>query len=318
MIARVKLSENPANLVDYIFSDKSEEYAMKDRAKFLCANYCFGETEEMKKQFLAYLQNPKLKEPAMHIIISLAPNEKLTENQKAELIDMVSEKMGMSNYPFIAVEHLDTDNHQHFHIAISRRSPYEKVSLKDSNSYFKMMDVCRKAEIKFGLRQVAHPYDKNAFRHDERKIKMRSDIIAALHKSTNMARFEAEVQQHGYKVLKQRGIAFVDEKGMKAKGSDKQIGFPLGKIEKILQQNEAKLLGYDNKPSLGNSNEKENSLFDKVTSADSKNSVSDSLIDWMNDISDYANSNKDFREENIPKKKKKEKNTQRRNSRFRR
>src|SRR5439155_10287830 len=45
--------------------------------------------------------------------------------------------------------------------------------------------------------------------------------------------FEAFMKQKNYKVLKGRGIAFIDSKGVYVKGSE--LGYSLAKIEKILE-----------------------------------------------------------------------------------
>jgi len=239
MIARVKLSNSPGKLINYILTDKQGPDMMKERAVILDTNYCHGDSvAEIKSQFEMTLSNCRLKSPAMHIMISLAPGEQLTEIQKYDLIYAVREKMRMEDFPYVAVEHLDTANHSHFHIAVARKSTVTGKTLSDSNSYQKLMAVCRQAENDFGLQVVANPRDIHAKRSDSRKTKMRNDIVVAIKKSTSLAGFIQQMELFGYKVEKQRGIAFIDKKGMRAKGSDPQIGFPLGKLNFIFDQKE--------------------------------------------------------------------------------
>lgn len=239
MIAKVKMSNSPGKLINYILTDKQGADKMKERVVILDTNYCHGDSvAEVKAQFEMMLSNCRLKSPAMHIMISLASGEQLTELQKFDLTYAVREKMGMADFPYVAVEHLDTANHSHFHIAVARKSPVTGKTLSDSNSYQKLMAVCRQAEKDFGLQVVANPRDRKAQRSDSRKIKMRNDIVATIKQSTSLDGFIKQIEGAGYKVEKQRGIAFIDEKGMRAKGSDPQIGFPLGKLNYIFKQKE--------------------------------------------------------------------------------
>jgi len=45
------------------------------------------------------------------------------------------------------------------------------------------------------------------------------------------------VEKQGIKVIKGRGIAYADNKGMYAKGSDRQIGFTLNRLGGIFKRN---------------------------------------------------------------------------------
>lgn len=237
MIAKVKLTNNPGVLINYILGDKQGPGNMMDRAVILDRNYCHGDSiDEMKEQFQMILSNCRLKSPAMHIMLSLAPGEQLSETQKFDLVYTVREKMKMQDFPYVAVEHLDTDSHWHLHIAVGRKSPITGKTLSDSNSYQKLMEVCRRVEKDFGLRAVQNPWDHHVQRSDSRKIKMRLDIIEAIKQSNNLNQFLQVMERSGYRVEKGRGIAFVDEKGMRAKGSDPQIGFSLGKLIQIFKE----------------------------------------------------------------------------------
>ena len=49
----------------------------------------------------------------------------------------------------------------------------------------------------------------------------------------NYPEFEKRMKSLGYQVIKGRGISFIDDKKVKAKGSE--VGFSLSKIEKVLE-----------------------------------------------------------------------------------
>ena len=66
--------------------------------------------------------------------------------------------------------------------------------------------------------------------HVQRKL-----LIAASYPA-----FKSAMKALGYRVEKGRGIAFIDEKGVRIKGSE--VGYSLSKIERILRGRETRLL----------------------------------------------------------------------------
>ena len=93
-------------------------------------------------------------------------------------------------------------------------------------------------ELKYDLKQVLSPRrylsqeQRNIPRHDQRKERLQQDIKDVLSKSANYQQFEQRMKEKGYEITKGRGILFTDEKKVKVKGSE--VGYSLGKIEKIL------------------------------------------------------------------------------------
>ena len=103
-----------------------------------------------------------------------------------------------------------------------------------------MSELCRRLERKYGLQEVLSPRafqspkDRLLPRHDNRKEKLKVDIRQTLKYANSYLEFERQIKELGYKVLKGRGISFIDDKKVKIKGSE--VGFSLMKIEKILHQ----------------------------------------------------------------------------------
>lgn len=137
---------------------------------------------------------------------------------------------------YICVLHKDTKE-QHIHIAANRIG-FNGKAASDSNSYKRMASLCRSLEKQYQLKEVLSPRaflspkDRLLPRHDQRKEKLKEDIRQTLEKVTLYSAFEKQMTVLGYKVIKGRGISFIDDKKVKIKGSE--VGFSLAKIEKIL------------------------------------------------------------------------------------
>ena len=85
-------------------------------------------------------------------------------------------------------------------------------------------------------RKFQSPQERLLPRHDTRKEKLRTDIRRTLEKVSTYAAFEQQMKALGYKVIKGRGISFIDDKKVKIKGSE--VGFSLAAIERILSLKE--------------------------------------------------------------------------------
>jgi hypothetical protein len=245
MIGKVITGKSFAGCLRYCLEDKKiandiDKMIMKNRAKVLQYNMCFGNKDELIEQFNEVRKlNAKQSKPVMHITLSLAPGERLSKQQLTEITNRCAEDLGFDKNQFIAVEHNDTE-HQHFHIVVNRIN-FDGKTLSDSNSYKKISDFCRKMEKKFQLIQVLSPdkflssEQKNLPRHDNRKERLRMVIAQSLSSSNNYDEFAGKIKSNGYDIIKGRGISFIDKQAVKVKGSE--LGFSMEKINQQLQQN---------------------------------------------------------------------------------
>ena len=241
MIGKITIGKSFKGCLLYCLNDKlqdqKKEQVMKDRAEILLFNQCYGNQKELIQQFNEVRQlNSKLLKPVLHIILSLAPGEQLSKDKLMQLCQDCAKDMGFENNQYVAIHHKDT-NHQHLHI-VANRIGFDKRTVSDSNNFQKMASYCRRMELKFNLSQVLSPRkflpkdQRQIPRHDERKEKLKNNIQTALNQVKNYQQFEQVMKVLGYQVLKARGIAFIDDKKVKIKGSE--VGFSLMKIEKIL------------------------------------------------------------------------------------
>ena len=236
--------KSPDGCITYILNDKKvkSESSFKDRSVVLVYNNCYGETKEIIGQFQQVMQlNKKLSDPILHIILSLAPGENLNSNQLVDLTYCCAQKFNFSDNIYLSAFHKDTIDRQHIHICASRIG-YDKKTVSDSNDFKRMAEFCREMEIKFGLQKVLSPRaflpkeQRDLPRYDKRKEFLKESIIGSLKEAENFEIFQIKMAEKGFKVLKSRGISFVDHEGVITKGSS--VSYSLMKIESTLKSNQ--------------------------------------------------------------------------------
>ncbi len=174
----------------------------------------------------------------LHITLSMSPGEKLEKKILIEVVEQCAKAMGFEQNQYLAIQHLDTA-HQHLHI-VANRIGFDGRSVSDSNSYKKIAQFCRTMEHKYNLQQVLNPRrflskeQRQLPRQDSRKQSLKKAIEISLSRSATYAAFEQQIKTLGYAVEKGRGIAFIDDKKVRIKGSE--VGYSLGVIEKKLAE----------------------------------------------------------------------------------
>ncbi|MCO5291165.1 MAG: relaxase/mobilization nuclease domain-containing protein [Chitinophagaceae bacterium] len=246
MIGKVMIGKSFGGCIAYCLEDKKmkgneQEPLMHNRATVLKMNNCFGNKEQLIKQFkeVKYL-NPKLSKPVIHITLGLAPGEFLEEGQLIEIAEHCAEQFGFTDNQYLAVEHRDTD-HQHIHIVANRIGFSGKTNVNDSNCYKKVANFCRRMEKKYDLQKVLSPKKflpkelRELPRHDTRKLQMKEILSSILSLSKSLDEFINAAQNNKIKVIKSRGISFIDGRGVKVKGSE--INLSLQTIENQIMRN---------------------------------------------------------------------------------
>ena len=209
----------------------------KDLAEVLDYNLCYGDKKELIKQFNEVRNlNPKLQKPVQHITLSLPKGEQLSEAQLAAIAAECARDLGFEKNQYIVIQHRDT-GHQHIHI-VANRVGFDGKTVKDNHNYRKMSEFCRKMELKYKLQKVLSPRrylppgQRNLPRLDQRKEQLKKDIQESLAKADNYQDFAEMMKAKGYKIEKTRGIAFIDAKKVRTKGSE--VGYSLSRISNIL------------------------------------------------------------------------------------
>ena len=239
MIGKITIGKSFRGCLFYCLNDKRQqgiEPVMKNRAEIFLFNQCYGNQQELIRQFNEVRQlNPRLSKPVLHITLSLALGEQLSKDKLMEMCEDCAHDMGFEKNQYVATHHRDT-KHQHLHI-VANRIGFDKRTVSDSRNYQRIASYCRKMELKYELKKVLSPKrflskeQRLISRHDARKERLKKDIQHTLMQVRNYGAFEQKMKSLGYQVLKGRGISFIDDKKVKIKGSE--VGFSLMKIEKV-------------------------------------------------------------------------------------
>lgn len=242
MIGKITIGKSFRGCLLYCLNDKQKlhknDIIFKNRAEVLMFNKCFGNQNELIQQFneVRWL-NPKLAKPVLHITLSFAKDDKLDQNKLMTISEACAKDLGFEKNQFVSIFHKDTE-HPHMHI-VANRIGFDKKTVSDSNNYQKTAAFCRKMELKYNLKQVLSPRrylskeQRNLPRNDERKKVLALAIRNGISNSKDFEQFVRIMQSKGYKVIKGRGISFIDNKKVKIKGSE--VGYSLQKIEQRLE-----------------------------------------------------------------------------------
>lgn len=120
-------------------------------------------SEDIRLALLSFenylLANRNTEKPVLHIALSPAPEDRLTDTQLEELAARYMERMGYGNQPYIVYKHGDTHN-THIHI-VSVCVDENGRKINDSYEHRRSMTACRELETDFRLRNGADMEERN-------------------------------------------------------------------------------------------------------------------------------------------------------------
>ena len=140
----------------------NHEKVEKGTAEILSGNRMISDRpglpgEDMRLALLSFenylLANRNTEKPVLHIALSPAPEDKLTDEQLAELAQNYMQKMGYGDQPYIVYVHEDIGR-RHIHI-VSTCVNEKGEKIDDAYEWNRSMKACRELENKFGLKPVA-------------------------------------------------------------------------------------------------------------------------------------------------------------------
>lgn len=103
----------------------------------------FGEIRKLR---------PNLGKAVLHVSLSAAPGEKLSDDQWREIGKRYMDGMGLDNNQFVMTRHVDTD-HEHIHI-LANRIRFDGSVTSDSHDYKRQEVIMRELEKEYGLQRV--------------------------------------------------------------------------------------------------------------------------------------------------------------------
>lgn len=240
MIGKVMVGKSFRGCLLYCLNDKQtegEEAVMKNRAEVLLYNKCGGNDKELIRQFSEVSAlNSRLAKPVLHITLSFAPGEDMEQQKLIQISEACANEMGFADNQFVSVLHHDT-KHPHLHL-VANRIGFEGRTVSDSNSYKKIALFCRNMEQQHSLQKVVSPRrflserERQTSRLDRRTERLKEAIEECLSRARNYDEFEGLMKRKKITIERGRGIAFIDEKKVRVKGSE--LGYSLQTIERIL------------------------------------------------------------------------------------
>jgi hypothetical protein len=250
MIGMISLGKSFYHCISYCLEDKRQlredeklSQVQTDgiqhihRAEVLEFNKCFGDKHELSEQFKDVRKlSKRVEKPVLHLSLRLASGEILSRQQLTEMGRQLAKEFDVSNNQYLTILHKDT-REQHIHL-VANRVGYNGKAASTSNNFLKMDRLCRRLEKEYKLKEVLSARrflskERRLIpRHDNRKEQLKSNIRKTLERVTDFHSFQNQMEHLGYKVLKGRGISFVDQKKVKIKGSE--VGFSLATIERVL------------------------------------------------------------------------------------
>ncbi len=238
MIGKISIGKGFSGAISYCLEGKSGE--KKKYAEVIHYNKCFGNKRELIQQIKdVRLLNRRIEKPVWHTSISFDLEDQVSKNQLIEISDEFARKFDLENNQYIVVQHFDTA-HTHIHI-IANRVGFDGKANSTSQNYQKMAELNRRLEKKHGFKQVLSPNKfldrskRNTPRNDSRKEKLKQLIPGIIQKSASFEDFKNRITQKGYQVQAGRGIAFIDDKHVRIKGSE--IGYSLTKLKNAIENN---------------------------------------------------------------------------------
>jgi len=211
--------------------------AKKQGAEIILTNQCFGSRRALIGQFNDVRKlNQRVKKPVWHASLSFSKNDKVNDRIMLDVAKAYAEYFNIEHHQYVAIKHTDTD-HPHIHLVVNRINAYNNKTLSDSNNYRKTAEFCRSIEKRFNLEMVESP---NRFLHqpvertDQRKEKIRQLVQQAVQQCSNFPDLSTMLSSNNITVEKGRGIAFIDDKGVRLKGSEMKL--PLRKIQQQFER----------------------------------------------------------------------------------
>ena len=210
MIIKGKSRAGPQQLATHLGNAEKNERVELVETRGTVAEDLRGALLEMA----ALAAGTRCEKPLYHAAISPEPPHRLTPEQRAEAIDALEQRLGLTDHARVVVMH-EKLGRQHIHVVWSRIDLEHMRSVSDSHNYRKHEEVARDLERRFGHDRVqgAH-HEREGVARPERTpsraelqqqertgiigTKVREEVTAAFRASDGPEAFRAALEDQGY------------------------------------------------------------------------------------------------------------------------
>ena len=153
----------------------------KEKGRVIDSNMAGQNPRELAAEFGEIRKlRPNLGKAVLHVSLSAAPGEKLTDEQWREVGQRYLRGMGFKDNQFVITRHTDTE-HEHIHILANRITHAGEV-VSDGQDYKRQETIMREIERDYGLQRVAPSIEA------ERKAPTKGEIEGAIRTGQPSAR----------------------------------------------------------------------------------------------------------------------------------
>lgn len=164
----------------------------KEKGQLLDTNMAGKNPRQLAAEFGKIRKlKPNLGKAVLHVSLSAALGEKLTDAQWREIGQHYLKGMGLDNNQYVMTRHSDTE-HEHIHIVANRIQFDGKVS-SDSQDYKRQDVLMRQIEKQFGLAEIAPAFGLDGKKVSGRKAPSKGEIEAGLR--TDQPSIRLQLQQ---------------------------------------------------------------------------------------------------------------------------
>ncbi len=223
---------------------------------------CFEMTQQLR---------PRLTRTVSHMMLSISPNESLSDETWTQIIDRYLQEMGFTNNFFVAVKHKDKQ-HEHVHLVASRIR-CDGTVVSDSWDMIRSRKIISQIEKDYGLIQVRNSWESDRQAPTKSQIikeletgiptvkkQLADRIDRALTKVTNLSELQEELERDGIEVKTsrnrqkaQQGISYQLD-GVSIAGWRVGSAYSLPKILKRLETRANQINQQDDKVADNNPN----------------------------------------------------------------
>ncbi|UIT53451.1 relaxase/mobilization nuclease domain-containing protein (plasmid) [Xylella fastidiosa subsp. fastidiosa] len=122
-----------------------------------CEHNCLSIATAASEMKAVAVQNPRVKDPVYHIVLSWPSSELPTDEEAFDSGRYAIAALSMADHQYVFAVHRDTDN-VHLHIAVNRVNPHTFVAVYPQRDYFKLDHAMREIELRYGWQHDKGPY----------------------------------------------------------------------------------------------------------------------------------------------------------------